>query len=231
MATDYVLFIHGVTVREPEPATYANGLFASISKYVEQKKSQNKNGGRPSRTLKKVPLYWGNVGVPQEQALLAEYRSSSLWNRFWFRPLREGAFLRFTGDTALYLSRYVGGKVADKLKADAEQALGVGPLDSFQPDPEDRLHLVAHSLGAVILFDILFSARWGQAGEGIPGWDSVQALRRAIYGVEPDSEKGICLFAYAMRLYCSSVSGSSCSATALTRTRPNLCWLYGISVL
>lgn len=165
MATDYVLFIHGVTVREPEPAMYANGLFDSISKYVEQKKSQNKNDGKPSRTLKKVPLYWGNVGVPQEQALLAEYRSSPLWNRFWFRPLREGTFLRFTGDTALYLSRYIGGKVADKLKADAEQALGVGPLDSFQPDPEDRLHLVAHSLGAVILFDILFSARWGQAGK------------------------------------------------------------------
>lgn len=182
MATDYVLFVHGVSTRETAQPQYANHLCDGITKYIESKSS-----GKPARTLKFLPLYWGSVGAPQEDALFSEYTSSPMWNQFWFPKLRGGMLLQFAGDIAVYMSRYIGGGIADKLKQDAEKMLG--PLDSFNPDSEDRLHLVAHSLGTIILFDILFSARWNQ--EGVPGYDSVQAMRKALYGVEPNWEKGI----------------------------------------
>ena len=44
---------------------------------------------------------------------------------------------------------------------------------------------MTHSLGTIILFDILFSARWDQ--EGISGHDSVMKIRDAIYGVTGNS--------------------------------------------
>lgn len=193
MATDYVLFIHGVNTRETEPAQYANRLFSLVKTYIDNTRIDNTHVHQEAkRTIIAVPLYWGNVGIPAEQALLQEYQSArQLWTQLWFRSFREGMLLQFSGDTALYMSRAVGGKIADKLRADMEKVLG--SLDSFMANPDDRLHLVAHSLGTVILFDILFSERWGDEGQGLPGWQSVQAIRKVMYGVEPRWEKGIVL--------------------------------------
>jgi len=183
MATDYILFIHGVNTRENvEPPTYADELFTLIRDTIVQH-----SNGKSVHNLIKVPLYWGSVGVPAENALRKEYHSSPQWKKFWFRNMRSGVLLEFAGDIALYMSRYFGARVADKMKDDALKLLG-NPT-TLNPDSGDRLHIVAHSLGTVILFDILFSARWDQ--EGIPGYDSVKAIREAIYGVEPDWAKGI----------------------------------------
>ena len=188
MATDYVMFIHGVSTRETEPAQYANRLFALMKSSIDTTHVYQD----AKRTLTSVPLYWGNVGIPAEQALLQEYQSAhQLWMHLWFRSFRQGMLMQFSGDTALYISRAVGGKIADKLRADMEKVLG--PLDTFTAHPDDRLHLVAHSLGTVILFDILFSERWSDEGQGLPGWTSVQTIRKVIYGVEPHWEKGIVL--------------------------------------
>ena len=183
MATDYIVFIHGVNTREKvEPPTYADALFTLIQQSVEHRTKSN----APHR-LVKVPLYWGSVGVSAENALLEEYkRSSQKWNKLWFRTLRSGVLLEFAGDVALYMSRAIGAKVADKLKDDVFKQIGPALLN---PDAEDRLHLVAHSLGTVVLFDILFSARWDQ--EGTPGYESVTAIREGIYGVEPHWTQGV----------------------------------------
>jgi hypothetical protein len=188
MPTDYVLFIHGVNTRETAtPPVYAKDLFTKIGAYIKKKSAAH---AQPSeRELLSVPLYWGAVGKPMEEKLCAKYQGSPLWKFFWFRPFREGIALQFAGDTALYLSRSVGGMIADKVKAD--MVTYMGSLDKLHPDSGDRLHIVAHSLGTIVLFDLLFSTRWGKDGQGIPGWESVQAIREAIYGVEPNWETGI----------------------------------------
>ena len=183
MATDYIVFIHGVNTREKaEPPTYADALFTLIQQSVEHRAT-----GDTPHQLVKVPLYWGSVGVSAENALLDEYKHTpQKWNKLWFRKLRSGVLLEFAGDVALYMSKAIGAKVADKLKDDVFKQIGPTMLN---PDTEDRLHLVAHSLGTVVLFDILFSARWDQ--EGTQGYESVKTIREGIYGIEPHWTQGI----------------------------------------
>jgi hypothetical protein len=185
VATDYVLFIHGVSTREkkPEQPIYADMLFNGIKSYVTQQSS-----GKPARDLEKVALYWGDVTVEEENNLLEQYQGSDAWQGFWFKKLRSGMLLDFTGDTALYISRYVGAKVAQRLNDAAEKGLGI--MSNRDPDTRDRLHLVAHSLGTVILFDLFFSTRWIPPA---PGHQYAMSLRDVVYGVEPNWHQGICL--------------------------------------
>lgn len=175
MATDYILFNHGVHIRETGlQARYADALFDLI---------QSRCHLPPQRILKKVALYWGDVNRAEEHQLLTTYQASAIWEKMWFRSIRETAIMEFVGDGALYLSRYVGAKVADALK---EQTLA--GLAGFNPE-EDRLHLVTHSMGTIILFDMLFSARWDP--DYVPGHASVDAMRGLFFGVGPAPDCGI----------------------------------------
>jgi hypothetical protein len=162
MATDYVLFIHGVDIRLPDYAVPLMGLIA------EKMPAAN-------RRLEQIPIYWGDLNSMREAKLLDAYQRASAWKDLWFKDLRAGDMLRFTGDAALYLSRYVGGAIADRIWEKASPIF-------LSPDPDDRLHFVTHSLGSVILFDLLFSTRW-DGPPSLPGYESVQNLRRAIYGI------------------------------------------------
>ena len=93
--------------------------------------------------------------------------------------------MQFAGDAALYLSRYVGAGVTDRV---AEQ------VAKLKDSPaEDRVRLVTHSLGTIILFDILFSSRWDGERDKWPQ-HSVIEIRDAIYGVtgkEDNLKQGI----------------------------------------
>jgi hypothetical protein len=175
MPTDYILFNHGVSTRDAytEP-TYADTLFELI---------QSRYHPTSPRTLKKVALYWGDVNNVEEQRLLTAYRSSAIWERMWFKSIRETQIMRFVGDGALYLSRYVGAKIARVL--DEQTRVG---LAGFDPQ-EDRLHLITHSMGTIILFDMLFSARWDPIH--VPGHSSVNTLRDLFFGIGPHPDIGI----------------------------------------
>ncbi len=175
MPTDYILFNHGVSTRDthPEP-TYADELFELIQSHYHP---------TSARTLKKIVLYWGDVNNAAEQQLLAAYRSSAIWEKMWFKSIRETHIMQFVGDGALYLSRYVGAKVASVL----EEQTRAG-LEGFNPE-EDRVHLVTHSMGTIILFDMLFSARWDPVH--VPGYSSVNAMRHLFFGIGPNPEAGI----------------------------------------
>ena len=175
MPTDYVLFNHGVNTREERPLpTYADPLFKLIQSHYTSPQG---------RILKEIALYWGDVNVEEEQNLLKTYQSSSIWEKLWFLPFREKQLLQFAGDGALYISRYCGAKVADTLEKQA-----IAGLQGYDPK-EDRLHIVTHSMGTVILFDILFSARWDP--KYVPGHASVAAIRNGLFGVAPNSGQGI----------------------------------------
>lgn len=175
MPTDYVLFNHGVSTRSTRPQpTYADSLFNLI---------QSNYSLAPERTLKKIVLYWGDISATEEEQLLTTYRASPYWKHMWFRAIRETIILQSIGDIALYLSRYIGAKIADRLE---EQTLA--GLEGFDPK-EDRLHLVSHSLGTTILFDILFSTRWDSPNS--PAYKSVETFRNLLFGLGPTPNTGI----------------------------------------
>src|SRR5436305_837357 len=170
MPTDYVLFMHGVSTREAGVQTeYANDLIKLLQK---------------TTPIRPLVVYWGKVNEDEEKKLRAGYEASPIWNKLWFRNFREDQLVRFAGDAALYLSRYIGAKVADAVAEQIKQLKG--------STAQDRLHLVAHSLGSVILFDLLFSTRWDTSGSH--GNESVMTIRNAIYGVtgnDTDPKQGI----------------------------------------
>ncbi|AOY82147.1 hypothetical protein BJP36_21805 [Moorena producens JHB] len=172
MATDYILFIHGVNTRQDrETPQYADKLFDLIQINVES-----------SIQLKKIPLYWGNVVIEQEKELLGALKASKVWNEFWFRDFREKQILQFVGDAALYLSRHVSSLAIEQMSTQAYQG-----LEGYQDD--DRLHLVTHSWGTIILFDVLFASRWDDPT--IPGHQSIQEIRKSILGIESEQDSAI----------------------------------------
>lgn len=166
MATDYILFIHGVSTRDQrENPQYAKELIARL-------KSQ-------SLDFVDVPLYWGDVNEAAEKKLLARLQASPLWEDIWFKNFREQQLLQFAGDAALYISRHVGSKVVERLNTDALQVLQ-------NANPDDCLHLVTHSWGTVILFDILFASRWDDPK--IPGHKEVMQIRDCIFGLSGEDD-------------------------------------------
>jgi len=165
MPTDYLMFIHGVDTRyHGLSPTYADQLFAKLQK----SKTDN------SRRLSKVALYWGDVNEDAENRLLKTMQKSATWKNLWFQNFRSNQILEFVGDAALYISRYLGARVVKQLKTDAERAIA-----NFQP--EDRLHLITHSWGTVILLDILFAPRWNEAN--LDGYADVMDIRDKFFGI------------------------------------------------
>lgn len=143
MATDYVLFVHGVKNRDPQAfERTAQDLLDGI------RKSTNS-----SRVLKPIFFFWGDLNVGPQEALKRGLQDSPQWGNMWFQDFRTAEIMEFVGDAALYLSRHIGAKVVTRF-----QETALAPLQSA--DPDDRLHLVTHSMGTVVLFDILFARRW-----------------------------------------------------------------------
>jgi hypothetical protein len=174
MATDYLLFIHGVNTRyERQQPDYANELSRLIKSSIDK-----------SYEIKPIPLYWGYVNKESETRLLTNLKDTQgCWQQLWFQNFRETTILQFVGDAALYISRTVGSKVVESLNRQMRE----NGLDGEHS--QDRLHLITHSWGTVILFDILFAARWNDVN--IPGYKSAMEIRQRFLGVEPNPNQGI----------------------------------------
>ncbi|GAB4152092.1 MAG: hypothetical protein Fur0046_31580 [Cyanobacteria bacterium J069] len=178
MTTDYLLFVHGVNVRpmkaHAESANYADPLIQQITKL-------NQASGSPLR-LEASELQWYSLMQQAEAELKALFARSPNWPKFWFRDFRETRIIPFMGDAALYISRYIGSEVARLLLTQS-----IRFLENRQAG--DRLHLITHSWGTVILFDLLFAGRWDDPK--IPGYNDVKTIRSALFGIEPNLDDGI----------------------------------------
>ncbi|MHB8599334.1 MAG: hypothetical protein ACYDER_21305 [Ktedonobacteraceae bacterium] len=182
MAKDYILFLHGVNVREfpdtlddPNFPVFANPLFELIQHALYDN----------TLTLEKIPIYYGDINMHEESTLLEIYRKSSAWKDFWFKQIRETLLLQIIGDIALYISPYIGSKIVERLHK---------VLVRIQREVEDhqeggRLHLVCHSLGTIILFDVLFASRWDD--KNVPGYDCIMEIREALCGLGDNTRRGI----------------------------------------
>ncbi|MCY7320238.1 MAG: hypothetical protein LH660_00135 [Phormidesmis sp. CAN_BIN36] len=175
MPTDYILFVHGVKTRKQEDfRVLADGLFNRIKSSVRDQ----------SRVLKPIVFFWGDLNQAAQDELLSRFKASSKWRDFWFQDFRTQQVLGFVGDAALYLSRHVGSQVVQRFERDV-----LGVLQNTAPG--DRLHLVTHSWGTVILFDLLFAARWEDPRLDAKIRQTVQDIRNALFGLPPIAGSGI----------------------------------------
>ncbi|MBD2205121.1 hypothetical protein H6G33_05735 [Calothrix sp. FACHB-1219] len=175
MPTDYILFVHGVKVYDQK---VFEGLCQLLVKGIQESITDK------SRTIKPIFFFWGDLNLPAQQELVTRIEASSKWNEFWFRDFRTEQILEFVGDAALYLSRHVGTQVVQRFQQQA-----FSQLTNVQTS--DRLHLITHSWGTVILFDILFARRWEDPILDESVRNSVKALRNILFGIDPNPQSGI----------------------------------------
>lgn len=137
----------------------------------------------PSRALKPVFLFWGDIGQASTDSLLTELQSSPTWKKFWFEDFRSKQVIPFVGDAAIYLSRFVSSKIVRQITDQAIEQIGIS-LEKIKHPPEgDRLHLVTHSWGTVVLFDILFASRWEDPSVSEETRQLIENIRRGFFGV------------------------------------------------
>jgi hypothetical protein len=146
-----VFFIHGVATRN---SNYSDQLSKLIRTTINQ---QNQ----------KLPLFyssfWGDILRDKNQIWnyifedlrIAETRSSKMDRKNFFRyqEFREGFLSDFMGDVMTYLNEERGHKIRHKLTDQLSDLINKFP-------DEKNLHIVSHSLGTVIFFDMLFSGRF-----------------------------------------------------------------------
>ncbi len=177
-STDYILFVHGVKSRSIDDFTKNT---QAIFKPVEAKlKAQG-------RVVKSIPCFWGTCGDNALKQLNDGLVKSPTWKELWFQGFRSEEILNFVGDGALYLSRSVGSDVVDCIYKSA-----LSQLQNLKAG--DRLHLVTHSWGTVILLDILFAKRW--ASESFKAvdpdtWSNVQRIRNTLFGLGSNPGEGL----------------------------------------
>jgi hypothetical protein len=211
MSTDYVLFIHGVkTHSRKEFEEQAHTLLKAIQSSISD----------PSRDVKPIFCFWGDINLQAQKELIEAFNDSSEWKDFWFRDFRTEQILEFVGDGALYLSRHIGAQVVRRLKSSAAEVLK-------NADASDRLHLVTHSWGTIILFDILFARRWED-----PKLDAdastqdirqvVGEIRDALFGLTLNPELNPSARDFGIPLYSIQTMGSPIALFSLLNITGNV---------
>lgn len=146
-----VFFIHGVATRDVQ---YAEQL-----KALMRQEFTNRGKSLPHF----YSSFWGNVlrdvdkmwnGIEQDlQEIDKEYPITKTDEIFRYKKFREGFLSQFIGDFLAYLNPNRGVAIR---KLIAQQL-----YDFLKDNPnETELHIIAHSLGSVILWDVLFSERF-----------------------------------------------------------------------
>lgn len=146
-----VFFIHGVATRDVK---YSNSLVDGIKKEFNQ-------------IDQKLPYFytsfWGHVlndfnkiwNHIDEDLNSLEQRNPGVSTKeaFRYRQFREGLISEFAGDMFTYMNEKQGREVRQLI---CDQLL---KFVENHPE-EEEIHIIAHSLGTVILWDILFSDKF-----------------------------------------------------------------------
>jgi hypothetical protein len=173
---DYLLYIHGVNVRESSPnmPTYADSLDSAL------------RVGRNPQDVTSIKIYWGNLDDLAETTIKAQWETSKAWSGVWFQNLRTDILLPFIGDAVQYISRAIGAKVVERIYKTASAA-----FQNREPQQGDQLHLITHSWGTIILLDVLFADRWNDQEAPKEAADQVHKIRKMIFGLEPNPDQGL----------------------------------------
>ena len=163
-----VFFIHGVATRD---ACYSSNLQQLIKTEFSQRGEKNPHF---------YASFWGSAltdmgkiwnGIDDDLAHAKKKYSKSDSEEFLkYRSFREGFFSQFMGDFFTYMNPDKGRKIR---KTIADQL-----YDFIEENPNNsELHIVAHSLGTVILWDILFSDRFSAKDPALSIRDMIQELQ------------------------------------------------------
>jgi hypothetical protein len=146
-----IFFIHGVATRNVQ---YADALQKSL-KQASQKLNQ------PAPIF--YASFWGNAlsdmqkvwnYIDQDlQILKRENPQIEIKDSLRYRSFREDFLSQFAGDLFTYLNPQRGLQIRQTLAQQLIEFLKENPT-------ENELHIICHSLGTVILWDILFSDRF-----------------------------------------------------------------------
>ncbi len=164
-----VWFMHGASVRR---VTYADGVRSRLIQDFSM---------RGLAIPEFYSCFWGDIlgstntvweGVEQDLSLLSwEQPLVDVDDLFHYRQRREQLVSGFFNDIFNYLNSLQG-------KA-ARKAIALQFLNCISEMPfEEDLHIVAHSLGSVILWDMLFSDAYGPN-------DPAFYLRKVLKGLAP----------------------------------------------
>ncbi|MGB5593896.1 MAG: hypothetical protein WBM62_07685 [Crocosphaera sp.] len=159
-----IYFIHGVATKD---TSYAKDLIKLIN---EKCKYQNQElphcyPGFWGDILKGTDKLWRDI----DQELHNQKQQDSQFDpeqALRYQNFRKEYFSYFIGDTFSYLSSETGIKIRKKLANQLRDFVNDHPT-------EKELHIVAHSLGTVILWDVLF-------GDRFPPSDPVHTIRSLI---------------------------------------------------
>ncbi len=74
MATDYVLFVHGVKHRQPDEFTRTvQALLQNVERII----------GFNGRTIKPIVVFWGDLNVQPQATLRQGLEASPQWRKLW----------------------------------------------------------------------------------------------------------------------------------------------------
>lgn len=146
-----VFFIHGVATRDVK---YSNSLIDGIKKEFSQADQKlpyfyTSFWGHILNDFNKI---WNHIDKDLNDL---EKRSPSInaKDAFRYRQFREGLISEFVGDMFTYMNEKQGREVrqliADQLRKFIEKH-----------SEEEEIHIISHSLGTVILWDVLFSDKF-----------------------------------------------------------------------
>lgn len=147
-----VFFIHGVSTKK---STYADALIKNIKKELRRTKVETSTYFYSS--------YWGNLFNHKKHQLIdyidkdysracqqhPEYKSFHN-DIYRYRSRRKELISNFLGDFLIYQNSKRGQLIRKRVFEEFNQFIQDNPK-------ETQIHFIAHSLGSLILWDILFS--------------------------------------------------------------------------
>ena len=162
-----VFFIHGVATRD---ACYSSNLQQLIKTEFSHREEKNPHF---------YASFWGSAltdmgkiwnGIDEDLAAVKKkYPKIASEEIFRYRTFREGLFSQFLGDFFTYMNPDKGREIRKIIAQQLYNFIKQNPNDS-------ELHIVAHSLGTVILWDILFSDRFSAKDPAL----SIRAMIREL---------------------------------------------------
>ena len=162
-----VFFIHGVATRD---ACYSSNLQQLIKTEFSHREEKNPHfyAGFWGSALTDIGKIWN--GIDEDLAAVKKkYPKIASEEIFRYRTFREGLFSQFLGDFFTYMNPDKGREIRKTIAQQLYNFIKENPNDS-------ELHIVAHSLGTVILWDVLFSDRFSAKDPAL----SIRAMIREL---------------------------------------------------
>lgn len=148
----FVFFIHGVSTKN---SSYADALIKNIKKEIAKRQSKNK--------IDFYSSYWGNLFNNKKHQIIAcieedfsracdkhqEYKQYH-YDIYRYKRRRRQLISNFLGDFLIYQNPERGKAIRRSILEQLNQFIRDHPGNN-------QIHFIAHSLGSIILWDLLFS--------------------------------------------------------------------------